>query len=215
MYRANPEIMIGFNKKWMAHLNFYASNYHQPGFRFEGVSAYAKYRFLSFDQVQSHFRVAAYGKAALINNPIQYNDINLYGDNSGYGGGFVATQLLHKLALSVTAGYNRSENNLNYSLASFQPREAYNYSFSAGYLLLPFKYKNYTQPNLNLYFELLGKNNPGTGEYYWDAAPALQIIIKSRMRLDLAYKKQISGNMLRINTQSFVVKFEYNLFNAY
>lgn len=215
MYRLNPEIMVGINKKWMAHLNLYGSNYHHSNFTFEGVETYAKYRFLSFDEIQSHFRVAAYGKASLINNPVQYNDINLQGDNSGYSGGLVMTQLLHKLALSLTAGYIRSEDNLKNSLSGLQPREAYNYSFSAGYLLLPFKYKNFTQPNFNVYAEVLGKSNPVTGQYYWDIAPALQVILQSRMRIDIAYKKQLSGNMLRINTQSFFLRFEYNIFNAY
>jgi hypothetical protein len=215
MYRLNPEIMIGINKKWMAHLNVYASNFHHSSFSFEGVETYLKYRFLSLDRVQSHFRMAVYGKAALINNPIQYNDINLQGDNSGLSGGFVMTQLLHKLALSITSGYSRSMDNLYNSLSPLQPKEALNYSFSAGYLFFPFKYKNFTQPNFNFYLELLGKSNPGTNENYWDLAPALQIILKSRMKLDFAYRRQISGNMLRINTQSFIVKFEYNIFNAY
>lgn len=215
MLRINPEIMLGINKKWMAHLNLYTSDFHQSNFKFEGAETYLKYRFLSFDQVHSHFRVAAYGKASLINNPIQYNDINLQGDNSGFAGGIVATQLLHKLALSFTGGYSRSMNNLYNSISMFQPKEAYNYSLSAGFLTLPIRYKNYTQPNLNLYIEFLGKANPATNEQYLDIAPAIQLILKSRIRVDIAYKKQLYGNMLRINTQSFVVRFEYNIFNAY
>jgi hypothetical protein len=215
MSRINPEIMIGISKEVMIHFNMYASNFHQSNYKFEGAETYLKCRFLSLDRVHSHFRMAAYGKVSLINNPIQYNDINLQGDNSGGGGGLVATQLLHKLALSVTGGYARSVDNFTNELTASQPRGAYNYSFSAGYLALPLKYKSFTQPNFNLYVELLGKTNPGTNESYLDIAPAIQFIFKSRMRFDIAYKKQLSGNMLRINTQSIVLRFEYNIFNAY
>jgi hypothetical protein len=215
MYRLNPEIMIGISKKWMAHINLYASNMHQNSYKFEGAEVYTKFRFLSFDQVHSHFRVAAYGKASLINNPIQYNDINLTGDNSGLGGGIVATQLIHKLAISFTGGYARSMNNTENSLSKFQPKDALNYSLSFGLLTFPIKYTSYNQPNVNLYVEFLGKANPVTNEQYIDIAPAIQVILKSRLRIDLGYKKQLTGNMLRINTQEFFVRLEYNIFNAY
>jgi hypothetical protein len=72
-YRLNPELMWGTNKKWMVHFNLYAGNVHQGNFKFEGSGLYLKYRFLTFDKVQSHFRLAAYGKASVINNPIQYD----------------------------------------------------------------------------------------------------------------------------------------------
>ncbi len=215
MYRINPEVMIGISKRWMAHINLYASNMHQNSYKFEGAEIYAKFRFLSFDQVHSHFRVAAYGKASLINNRIQYNDINLTGDNSGVGGGIVATQLIHKLAISFTGGYARSMNNTENSLSKFQPKDALNYSLSFGVLTFPIKYTGFNQPNLNIYIEFLGKANPATNEQYVDIAPAIQVILKSRMRIDLGYKKQLAGNMLRINTQEFFVRLEYNIFNAY
>jgi hypothetical protein len=215
MFRLNPELMWGINKKWMMHVNMYASNAHESNLKFEGVGLYLKFRFLSFDQVQSHFRIAVYGKAALIDNPIQYNDINLAGDNSGVGGGIIATQLLHKVALSFTGGYLRSMNNLGNRVASSSVKDAINYSFSAGYLLFPFQYKDYKQPNLNLYVEFLGKSNPDTNENYLDMAPALQLILNSIIRIDLVYQKQLYGNMLRINDQAVLLRFEYNFFNVY
>jgi hypothetical protein len=215
MYRFNTELMWGFNRYFMGHLNLYASNMHQSNFKFEGAGVYLKYRFLSLDQVQSHFRVAAYGKVALINNALQYNDINLNGDNSGYTAGLVATQLIHKLAISFTGGYIYGLDNFKYKFLNNQSRGVFNCSFSSGYLLLPFKYKNFNQTNFNLYVEMLGKYNAQTSEQFLDIFPAIQFIIKSTMRLDLGYRKQLSGNMARINNQEFMLRFEYNIFSAY
>lgn len=215
MFRQNAEINWGLNRKWMFHLNLYSGTFHQPYYKFEGLNLYAKYRFFWIDDLHHHFRMAAYAKVSAINNAIQYNDINLQGDNSGFGGGIIATQLLHKFAISFNGGYNRSINNLGHSLTPLQPNFAYNYSLSTGYLLLPFKYKNYRQTNVNLYIEMLCKTNPQTKEKYIDIAPAVQFIIKSRMMLDIGYKRQLTGNMLRINNQSIVLRFEYNIFNAY
>ncbi len=213
--RLTPEFMWGINKNWMLHANTFISNMHQSYYKWEGLSLYAKYRFLSIDDVHAHFRMAAYAKGAISNNPIHYNDINLQGDNSGIGGGLVATQLLHKLAISFTGGYVRAMNNVQHDYPAIQNKNAFNYSLSAGYLTLPIHYKNYNQPNVNIYVEMLGKSNPSNKEHYLDIAPALQCIFKSKMRIDVGYRKQISGNMWRISRQSFVLKFEYNIFSAY
>ena len=159
--------------------------------------------------------MALYGKASLINNPIQYQEINLAGDNSGIGTGIIATQLLHKVALSFTGGYLRSMNNLQDQLLNKQTKDAINYSFSTGYLFLPFNYTSYKQTNVNLYVEFIGKINPATNESYLDIAPAVQFIINSVVRLDFIYEKQLYGNMSRMSNTIFSFRFEYNLFNAY
>ncbi len=215
MYRINPEIMLGINKYIMLHANVYASNMHQNNFNLEGGGFYLKYRFISIDNRQTHFRIAAFAKASLINNKIQYNEINLSGDNSGIGSGIIATQLLHKLALSFTGGYIKSINNLYDELNTNQATQSYNYSLSSGYLLFPLQYKNYKQTNVNFYAEFLGKYNPSSKEDFVDIATAVQFIFISKMRLDIGYRRQITGNMLRINKQEFLVRFEYNIFNAY
>jgi len=44
-------------------------------------------------------------------SPIAIDEINLEDDNSGIQAGLVATQLLHKLALSASVNYNRAFNN--------------------------------------------------------------------------------------------------------
>ena len=215
MFRLNPELMWGISKNWMVHGNLYFSNMHAAQFRTEGGGLYIKYRFLSLDDVHSHFRMAAYAKGSIINNPIEYNEINLGGDNSGFTGGIVATQLLHKVALSFTGGYIRGMNNTRDAYRAGQPRNSLNYSLSAGLLTLPIRYKNFNQPNVNLYAEFLGKYNPDTKEQFLDLATAIQVILASRFRVDLSYRRQLSGNMFRINNQEVMLRLEYNIFSAY
>lgn len=227
--RFEPEVMWGVNKKLMIHLAGYASNMMQPTFRAEGASVYAKYRFLSLDQQHAHFRMAAYIKGALIDNPYYpvmaagthprrpYNnrELDLDGSTSGVNGGIIATQLLHKLALSTTLGYNRYMNNVKDNIPDNFSRNSVNYSLSAGYLLLPVKYKSFQQTNLNLYVELLGKTNTdaaGKGSYL-DIAPALQLIFNSTTRLDLSYRAQLAGDMPRNTFNSFLIRVEHNIFN--
>jgi hypothetical protein len=210
-FKLNPEIMWGVNKQLMFHANGYFSNMHNRNFVADGASLYAKYRFYSIDNMQSHFRLAAYTKAALVQKGYQYEEINLSGDNTGLAAGIVATQLLHKLAISANGGYTKVFN----TTAVFVPNYCFNYSLSFGYLLLPFKYKNYNQTNVNLYTEFLGKSNPQNKTQFIDALTAIQFIIKSKMRVDVAYRKQINGNMFRVSNSEFMLRFEYNLFNAY
>lgn len=226
--RFAPELMWGLNKKLMLRVTGYASNQMQSSIRPEGASVYAKYRFLSQDELHSHFRMAAYVKGAVIDNPYvpapinghnhmgyKNEDIDLEGMTSGVAGGVIATQLIHKLALSGTVGYNRFLNNTRNNLPDELSRNAVNYSLSAGYLLLPFKYKSYDQTNLNLYVELLGKANTdriGRG-HYLDIAPAIQFIFNSTTRLDLSYRTQLAGDMQRNIFNTFLVRVEHNIFN--
>jgi len=214
IYRINPEVMWGISKKWMLHLNLFASDMMQPRFKFEGLVIYAKFRFLSVDEVHNHFRLAAYGKASLNDNPVRFNEIDLYGNNSGFAGGLVATQLLHKLALSADLSYTKATNNPGAEINTTQS-EAIGYIFSAGYLILPRNYTGYDQTNVNLYIELMGKNNPANSQNYLDIAPSIQFIINSVTRIDISYRRQLSGNMSRAAMEQFFLRLEYNLFNLY
>jgi hypothetical protein len=214
--RSTLETMYGANKNLMLHAALYASNFYQPTQRFEGASAYAKYRFLSIDSVQTHFRGAVFAKLSTINNPLVNQEIALEGDNSGWQSGVVFTQLLHKLALSGSASYLHAFNNTGgYVLPVGNARDAIGYTLSAGYLLLPKTYTGYNQVNLNLYVELLGKNNPGYGQSYLDVAPAVQLIFNSVFRVDFAYRTPLYGNMLRNSQNMYLVRLEYNLFNIF
>jgi hypothetical protein len=216
--RFEPELMLGISHKLMVHVTGLASNQMQSSIRPEGGNIYVKYRFLSHDDVQSHFRMAAYVKGAVIDNPyMTYNkELDLEGGSSGVGGGIIATQLVHKLAVSATLGYNRFMNNTKHTLPETLAANAVNYSLSAGYLLLPRKYRSFEQTNLNLYVELLGKANTDAGkrDQYMDIAPAIQFIFNSATRLDLSYRTQLFGDMQRNVFNTFTVRFEHNIFNV-
>ena len=212
--RTVPEVMFGFNKNLMAHAQAFFSDM-DGRYRLEGGSIYAKYRFLSVDDVKSHFRVSAFGRYSSSKRRALSEDINLEGDNSGVQGGLVFTQLLHKLALSATISYAKATQEKASERGGLQPDQMLGYSLSSGYLLLPFVYKSYNQPNFNLYFEVLGKTNPVGGESYVDLAPAIQFILNSRTRIDLGYRFELSGNMQdRYLKNMYLARVEFNFFNV-
>ena len=93
-------------------------------------------------------------------------------------------------------------------------RDAVGYTLSAGYLLLPKSYENYNQVNVNVYLELLGKANPGYGQSYLDAAPAVQLIFNSVFRVDFSYRTPLYNDMVRTSKNTYLVRLEYNIFNA-
>lgn len=211
-----PEVMVGLNKNLMMHVGGYVSDFYQSRQKIEGYSLYAKYRFLSIDSVQRHFRAAVFARYADIRNPLLNQEINLEGDNSGIQGGVVFTQLLHKLALSGSVGYIKAfDNRAGNRLLTGQPDGSISYTFSGGYLVAPRVYESYDQPNLNVYVELLGKTNTGSRQNFMDAAPALQLILNSKMRIDLSRRFQLWGNMSRSTKNMYLVRLEYNLFNVF
>lgn len=217
--RLSPEIMWGADRHWMVHLAGYASNMYQAAFQPEGGSLYAKYRFYADDGVHRHFRMAAFGKIARVNNPdsmsvhgmtAHSDEIDLSGSNSGYQGGIVGTQLLHKLALSGGLAYTR-----RWAGEGALSMEALNYSVSAGLLLLPHHYTNYRQTNVNLMCELLGAAALDKRAGFTDICPALQFIFGSISRLDLGYRTQVAGHMERWSDRGVFVRLEYNFLNVY
>jgi hypothetical protein len=213
--RTIGEIMVGVNKDLMFHLQGFWSDMDGK-YRVEGGSFYVKYRILSIDDVKKHFRAALYGRISTSKRPIYTQDINLEGDNSGWQGGVIFTQLLHKLALSSTFGYSKTFKDTDRQvIGGGEPSDMINYSLSSGYLLLPFVYKNYNQPNFNLYVELLGKTSPKTGYSYFDLAPAIQLVLNSKTRIDLGYRFQVTGNIdNRYLKNMYLARVEFNFFNA-
>jgi len=215
MQRIVPEFAIGLNKKINLRVSGFLANYYQKSIKLEGFNMYVKYRFLSHDDLHRHFRMAAFSRISVIDHAINFREINLEGDNSGLSTGFVATQLLHKLALSATLGYVHTTNNIGNYRPDFVAKNSINYTLSAGYLLLPFHYKNYNQPNLNVYCELQGRNSFSEYEaHIFEVFPALQLILKSYMRIDLGYRYQIKSNVSRNAYSGYLLRFEYNIFNA-
>lgn len=214
--RTSLEVMYGASKSLMVHGTLYASDYYYNQQHFEGGSVYAKYRFLSVDSVQSHFRGAVFAKLSDINNPLHYQEISLEGDNSGFQTGVVFTKLIHKLAISGSASYLHAFGNRGgYPIPIGNAHDAAGYTLSAGYLLFPKSYQSYDQVNLNLYAELLGKANPGYGQSYLDAAPGVQLIFNSVFRVDFSFHTPLYNGMTRLSQNIYLVRLEYNLFNFF
>ena len=214
-YHNMPELMWGINKKWMVHVQGFISNRQEGGLKAEGGALYAKYRFLSKDDLQSHFRMAAFGRYSLNNADIHQQEIETMGHNTGYELGLIATQLLHKVAVNSSVSYERAlDNKPNYKFPEAESNSATNYTLSAGKLMLPKKYTSFNQTNVNLMVELLGQRLNSNGLSYLDIAPSLQFIIRSQARVDIAWRKQLYSTMDRTAANGVVVKFEYTLFNV-
>lgn len=212
-YHLMPELMLGVNNKIMFHLQGFMSNVNNS-FKTEGASFYAKYRFISKDEVHQHFRMAAFGRASYNNALLHQEEIETTGHNSGFETGVVATQLLHKVALSSSVSYEKAIfNNVDYSPIT-QPDNAINYTLSIGKLMLPKEYKDYNQTNVNFMLELLGQKLIGSSKNYVDLAPSIQFIFNSVARIDVGYRKQIFSSIERTSENLFVVKLEYNFFNV-
>lgn len=242
MQRFSPDISYGISKNLSVKASGYFSNMFQSATRWEGASFSAKYRFLSNDDFHKHFRMAGFGKVAFNRNPYfmhsevthQRPDGNggtiphtemmrhtadeqmLEGNHGGWQAGVVATQLLHKLAISGSLStLSRWNNGSRFAVPNEAAKGALQYTLSAGYLLFPRSYQTYNQVNLNLYMELIGQSAYGRPNQFLDAAPALQFIIGSKARVDVAYRFQLSGNMRRFNEEQFLLRLEYNWLQAF
>ncbi len=215
-YQLLPEIMWGISGKIMIHVEGFLDNYN-AAFRARGAALYFKYRFLSEDDVHSHFRMATYVKAAANNMYVHHPAINLNGENSGYEAGLIATKLINKVAISAGAGFLHATDNTKEKIFPFDDdmRNAVSYNLSFGKLMLPKEYKSYNQTNMNLMLELLGQANPAAGKTYLDLAPTVQFILLSRMRIDAGYRFALIKDLKRISTNIFLLRLEYNIFNAY
>lgn len=219
LHRHMPEVMLGLNKKWMIHVGVPFSNMHGEDFIWEGARFYAKYRFISVDEVHKHFRMAAFGAANYSRNHLDHNEINFMGDQSGVQAGLIATQLWHKLAISATGSWNEvlAKERRKKELTQYA-YQAMNFSLSAGYLVLPVQYKSYDQTNLNLYVELLGSRNVNmkipAERYYVDLAPSLQLIFNSTSKLNVGYRFQLKGDIYRLSDRSFMIGYEKIFLNA-
>jgi hypothetical protein len=215
--RYMPEIMFGLSKKVMIHVSATMANMHTNNFRFESASVYAKYRFLSKDDIHKHFRMAIFADASKTNAPFHYDEITLMGDKSGVEAGLIATQLWHKLAVSATVSHTQVLDKSRNDKVIYVPSRSYqsmNYVLSAGYLLLPTEYTDYKQLNLNLYIEMLAQQTLDRKTHFVDLAPALQFIFNSNAKLNLGYRFQVSSTMQRMTNQSWLISFERTFLNA-
>lgn len=218
LQRYSPEVQFGISKNWMIHTTATFSDMHDEKFIFESARLYAKYRFLSFDELHKHFRMAAFVQASYSRNHLDHNEINLWGDQSGVQAGIIATQLWHKFALSGTVSLTEVLDELRKekSLPQQYAYEALNYSLSAGYLVLPREYTSYKQVNLNVYAELLGSRNLDWKyeKQYLDLAPSVQLIFNSTSKLNISYRFQLNSDIYRLMKNSWMLSYEYLFLNA-
>ena len=217
-HRYIPEVMVGVNKKLMVNASSSFSNYYGLNtLLFDGARVYARYRFLSNDDVHKHFRMAAFAEAGFSTHTYIYDETGLQGDNNGVQTGLIATQLINRFAVSATASYMRifmkdkaePQNMLNRSSHMFS------YSLSGGYLLLPKEYVDYKQINVNLYLELLGSNCLDSDCYMVDLAPAVQLIFNSNTKISIGAAFQLQSNMLRVGQRTFKIGLEKTILNAW
>ena len=217
MQRYTPEVMFGLSKKWMLHLATTFSDMHTSNFRWESAYLYAKYRFLSYDELHSHFRMALFTEGAYSRSPFDNDEVSLQGDKSGIQAGLIATQLWHKLAISSTISHIQVLDESRSDKVLYVPERIYqvmNYSPSTGYLLLPREYTDYKQLNINLYTELLAQQSLDRSGYYVDLAPAVQVIFASNTKLNIGYRFEISGDMSRMADKSWLISLERTFLNA-
>lgn len=215
-YRMMPEIQVGLTKKiQVAGAVSFSDMVFQNGLHFESARLSMKYRFYSQDQVHQHFRMAAFATGAWTNNPLVYQELNLEGDNAGLQLGVVATELIHKFAITGGLSYLQqfAQKDKIYLAKPFSS-QGIQYNLSMGYLLFPRNYTSYNQMNLNLYCEFLGFKNTDLGSAYLDIAPAIQLILKSSTRINLGARYQIAGDAHRMATQSVFISLEHYFLNV-
>jgi len=217
-HRFMPQVMFGINKKVMLHFGATFANMHTREFKYDSVNFYAKYRFLSNDELHKHFRMAVFADASKTKAPFHYDEITLMGDKSGVEAGIIATQLWHKFAISGTVSHTQVLDKSRTNKVIYVPTRNYqamNYSLSGGLLLFPKEYTNYKQMNLNLYTEVLAQQTLDQKKHYIDIAPALQFIFNSNFKVNIGYRFQATGNMERMAANSWQVSLERTFLNWY
>ncbi|RQO31867.1 hypothetical protein DBR32_03420 [Taibaiella sp. KBW10] len=178
-------LMYGLTPKLSVYLTAVSSNHHKSKlpeefpyhntpergvykpYKFNGFSLYTKYRFVTKDGPNEHFRMAGYMEASAVNTAHDEGEPRLMDDTKGLGFGLIGTYLKNKFAVSLTTGiilpgkYSGVQVDPISSLPDIPTVVKYpttfNYSLSFGYLLFPRRYKSYRQTNINLYCEFMGK----------------------------------------------------------
>lgn len=219
LQRYTAETMFGINKKWMLRSGLTFADMYTTRFRWESVYLYAKYRFLSNDDLHSHFRMAVFADAAYTRSPFHFDEVSLQGDKSGVQLGMIATWLKGKLAISGTVSHIQVlDEDRNDHTVVYDPSRIYqvmNYSLSGGYLVLPLEYTDYRQTNLNVYAEIIAQQSLDRKAWFADLAPAVQLIFNSNAKLNFGYRFELSGTMKRMSNNSWLISFERTFLNAF
>ena len=193
-----PSLAYGLSKKIMISGSFQFSNkpYEKDlstNFGFNGFKLYSKQRIFTTDKQKNHTRLSSFVKYSFHKEKFMKSNIDLELQDKGFEFGLIGTQLIKKLAISITSAYTRVNDIYDKSNNLFRLGTLKN-SISAGYLVFPRKYKSYKQTNFNIYLEYI--TNTITNKYFPERfnkfsstlAPGIQFIILSRSRLDFSYK---------------------------
>ena len=219
-----PSLSYGLSKKIMVSGSFQFANkpYEQdmmPNFGFNGFKLYSKQRILTTDKDKYHTRLSSFIKYSYHENKFMKDNLDLELQDTGFELGLIGTQLIKKLAISITSGFTRisniDEKFTQGTTVKWQKTNVNTFknSISAGYLLFPRKYKSYKQTNFNLYVEyltntILNKEFPVRYHKFRSTfAPGIQFILLSRSRLDFSYKIR-KGDM----PEEFLVKLTYIIY---
>lgn len=214
-YHAMPEITYGISKNLMVRSTLFVST-RSKSLITEGASFYAKYRFFSTDDINSHFRLATFGRYSFNKADIHQEEIEIMGHNTGFETGIIATQLIKKVAISSSISFEKAfDNKPDYPFPSSQGNTATNYTLSVGKLMYPKKYTSFKQTNINLMLEFLGQTINQNGKSYLDVVPSIQFIINSQSRIDFGYRQQLYNSMVRSAPNGVYFNLEYNFFNVF
>ena len=219
-----PSLSYGISKKIMlsGSIQFANKPYEQdmtPNFGLNGFKIYSKQRILSTDKQKYHTRLSSFIKYSYHEDKFMKDNIDIDLQDTGFELGLIGTQLINKLAISITTAITRISNiDEKFTQGSTVKWQTTNFntfknSISAGYLLFPRKYNSYKQTNFNLYVEyltntILNENFPVRyNKFRSTFAPGIQFIIMSRSRLDFSYKIR-KGDM----PEEFLVKLTYIIY---
>ena len=213
MYSIMPEVTYGLNRNLMLRASAFISN-RDSQLVAEGGNFLVKYRFYSEDDLNSHFRLAAFGRYSFNSADIHQEQIEIMGQNAGFETGIVATKLIKKIAISSTVSFEKAfNNNRNILLPNTLGDNATNYTLSFGKLMYPKKYTSLKQTNINLMVEFIGQTINENGKSYLDVIPVIQFIFNSQARLDLAYRRELMSSMIRTAPNGVYLNLYYTFFN--
>jgi hypothetical protein len=221
--RLGAEVMYGITKDFMMHVQGFASNQIDK-FELETYGLYAKYRFYTDDDFKYHFRLAAYAEALAGKQRSHSPSFASKGSAPMVSGGIIATLLQNRMAVSGTFGVAKmTEDIIESTDHTFTDIVGANASLSLGLLVYPETYSGYSDPNINLYAELLGFGSKfderesdvvaggvGGSEFILSFGP--QLILNSVTRFDLAYAVTLHSSYEQQKQNSFFVRIEHNFF---
>lgn len=212
-YHLMPEVTYGVNKNLMVRGSAFISTRSNALYA-EGGGVMAKYRFYSEDDLNSHFRMAAYGRYSFNRADIHQEQIEILGHNTGFETGIIATKLIKKIAISSSISFEKAlDNKPNYLFPSNFGNNATNYTLSFGKLMYPKKYTSFKQTNINLMVEFVGQTINQNGKSFLDIVPAVQFIFNSQARLDFAYRRELVNSLLRSAPNGFYFNMYYTFFD--